>query len=184
MTPDASLGRTLLQQLRQDKSDAHTRVLALVEDLTDEQLGRRLGSRAPAIGFHVWHLARWEDYDRSVIQGTPQIWQVQDLAQVWGFTVVPLGEAETGTEMGDDASERLVLPEKAALLDYVRSVFTATEELLDGLTADSLVQPVQDLEKHEHVLSLLNDGLTHLNRHLGMIEALRGLLDLRGTATR
>lgn len=184
MTEDASLGLTLLQQLRRDRSDAHNRILALVEDLTDDQLRRRFGPHAPAIGFHGWHVARWEDYDLSVIYSTPQIWQVQDLARVWGFAAVDLGEAETGTEMGDGGSERLVLPEKTALLDYVRSVFRASEESLDGLTTDSLVQPVQDLEKHEHVLSLLNDGLTHHNRHLGMIEALRGLLDLRGTATR
>jgi hypothetical protein len=34
------------------------------------------------------------------------------------------------------------------------------------------------------VIKLLHDGLTHDNRHLGMIEAVRGLLGLRGTATR
>lgn len=95
-----------------------------------------------------------------------------------------LGEADTGTEVGDDASERMVLPGKLTIPDYARSVFNGMDEFVDRLPAGSLMQPTHDPQGHDHVLSLLSDGLMHLNRHLGMIESLRGLLNLRGTATR
>lgn len=131
----------------------------------------------------MWHVARWEDYDRSFIENTHEIWRDQDLTRVWGFSSTTLGEADTGTEMGDDASERLVLPGKTALLDYTRSAFAAMGKLIDQLPSDSLLHPANDPQGHDRV-SLILDGLTHVNRHLGMIEALRGVLDLRGTATR
>jgi len=161
---------TLLERYRSAFRDAHSRVLALVEDLTDEQLSWRPGSHAPSIGFHVWHLARWADHDLSAITGRPQLWRSQGLAAAWGFPAA-LGEDDTGTEIGDDASELLVLPGKAVLTGYARSAFGAVDQMLDGLKTEDLLQ-----------LSQLD--LAHENRHLGMIEALRGFLDLRGTATR
>ena len=114
----------------------------MVDDLTDEQLRWQPGSHAPSIGFHVWHLARWADYDVHQVEGTPQIWHAQGLATAWGFPA-GLGQADTGTEMGDDASDRLVLPGKAALVDYASAAFSAVDELLDRLSQDALVQSIR-----------------------------------------
>lgn len=184
MTHDASLTSRLLDHLRFERRDVHRRVLTLADDLTDDQLYSRPGAHAPSIGFHVWHLARWEDYDRTVMDGTPQSWHARDLARAWGFPSGGLGEADTGTEMGDDASGRLVLPGKAALLDYARSAFAATDELLEQLPAESLLQVIALRQHGDDVVSLVFAGMTHDNCHLGMIEAVRGLLGLHGTATR
>ncbi len=184
MTPSSALAYAFHEQLSRDRRDGHARLLALAEDLTDDQLRRRLGPHAPGIGFHLWHVARWEDYDRSIVDSTPQIWMKEGLRQGWGMTGVALGEEETGTQMGDDASDHLILPGRPLLLGYVRSVFEAMDDLLAQLPVEKLLQVPHDSENHAHLLGLLAGRLTHVNRHLGMIEALRGLLDLQGTATR
>ena len=54
----------LLDALRVERRLAHQRLLALVADLTDDQLRWRPGPHAPGIGFHLFHLARWAERDR------------------------------------------------------------------------------------------------------------------------
>lgn len=185
MPPDeVTLLGVLLQRARHEGRDAHDNVLRLVEELTDEQLRWRPGSHAPSIGFHVWHLARWADYDAHEVEGTAQIWHAQSLGAAWGFPSAGLGEAEAGTEMGDDASERLVLPSKAALLDYTRAAFAAVDGLLDRVSSDAARQTPRSPDVADDKLAdLIFTYLTHDNRHLGMIEAVRGLLGLQGSAT-
>jgi uncharacterized damage-inducible protein DinB len=182
MTSEALLS-SLIERLHHERRDVHNGVLGLVEDLTEEQLRWRPGPRAPSIGFHVWHLARYADKDRSDIEGTPQFWVEQSLAAAWGFPAA-LGEADTGTEMADDASDLLVLPSKAALLDYTRSAFNALGECLEALPVGSLLEAVRPPALNDRRVDVLWEYVTHDNRHLGMIEALKGLLGKSGTATR
>jgi hypothetical protein len=182
MADGPSLTTKLLEQARREGGWAHQNVLTLVDDLTDEQLRWRPGPHAPAIGFHVWHLARWADFDAAQVSGAPQIWETQGLAAAWGFAS-GLGKSETGTEMGDDSSEDLILPGKTALLEYTGAAFTRIDNLLDTL-AHATVLPSPNLQvDDDRAVSLLCTYLTHDNRHLGMIEALRGLLGLMGSAT-
>jgi hypothetical protein len=182
LTNEPTYASTLFENFRRGIQEAHSHVLRRVEDLSDEQLTWRPGHGAPSIGFHVWHLARWADHDLHQADGSPQLWRQRGLAAAWGFPS-GLGEDETGTEMGDDASERLVLPGKALLLDYTGSIFSAVDEFLGRLSPDALLQPVRPGELRDGQI-FLELNLAHDNRHLGMIEAVRGLLGLRGTATR
>lgn len=184
MTPDgAPIAETLLDRLRRERRWTHERVLALAADLTDGQLRWRAGPHAPSIGFHLWHLARWADYDAYQLSGRAQVWEARGLASAWGFPA-GLGQFSTGTEMGDEAAQDLALPAKATLLDYARAAFTALGEALDALPAGDLLQPIRPPQNEDRKLEVVFAYVTHDNRHLGMIEALRGLLDRPGTATR
>jgi hypothetical protein len=173
---EPSLAEALIVKARLDGREAHERVLTLVDDLTDDQLAWRPGQHAPSIGFHAWHLGRWADFDASQVTGDKQIWEARELAAAWGFAT-QLGQSETGTEMGDDASDLLVLPGKAELLDYVRNAFASIDNALDGATK------THERHSNEQVADLICTYLTHDSRHLGMIEALRGMLGLTGSAT-
>ena len=175
---------SLLDHLRIYRKDVHDQILALVQDLTEEQMRWQPGDHAPSIGFHLWHLARWGDYDLQQFDGRRQIWETQNLATAWGFPA-GLGEAATGTDLGDEESANLTLPDKGFLVDYTRGVFHAMDEYLECSTPEALLRPIAPREIGDRsVMNLLFTHLTHDNRHLGMIEALRGVLGLRGTATR
>jgi hypothetical protein len=185
MSETRQLVAALLEHLLLEGEEAHRRVLLLVDPLNDEQLRWRPRPSAPSIGFHLWHLARWADYDAQLIDSRPQIWEYRGLAPQWGMQPAGLGEAETGTEMGDEASERLSWPDSAALLGYAREAFAARHDAIQGLAPESLLEGIQSPHiGDDSKLDLLFTHLSHDNRHLGMIESIRGFLGLRGTATR
>jgi hypothetical protein len=174
----------LLDELLEERRKAHQRLLASVADLTDEQLRWRPGPHAPAIGFHLFHVARWADYDREIVGGGAQTWIEQGLAARWGLEAATLGETGTGMGMGDEASERLVLPSKEDLTWYAEGAFTGFDAFARSLTPGDLSQMTRPPDSvRRSVQTALFTHLAHDNRHLGMIEALRGLLGLQGTAT-
>jgi len=172
----------LTERLSKERREVHSRVIGLVEDLTDEQLRWRPGANSPAIGFHVWHLARWADHDWAQFKGNTQIWEAEGLASAWGLTSCGLGKGDTGTEMGDEQSAQLVLPSKAALVNYARSAFAALDDFLTRVPVESQLRTTPAPEYGGRTIDAFV-YVTHDNRHLGMIEALRGMLGLQGTAT-
>ncbi|HEX5140199.1 MAG TPA: DinB family protein [Dehalococcoidia bacterium] len=184
MTEPIVLARSFVDGLNAERRETHAAVFKLTEDLTDAELRWRPGPHAPSIGFHVWHLARWADHDAAEITGRKQIWEVKKLGQAWNLPEA-LGDSETGTGMDDDVSTGLPLPGKTTLLAYANDAFAALEAATAGLSAalvNGMPLPVgMDADK---AVSFLLEYPTHDNRHLGMIEALRGQLRDSGTATR
>ena len=187
----------------------HGWILKITEDLTDEQLAWRLSQTGPPpIGWHLWHISRWADrLQASFPSERPEanrhadpnqgIWETEGLAAQWGLNPDLLGLLETGALM-DKASASL-LPEvgKDKLLAYARRTFALVDQALDDLDVD------QFSGARKSILALqIIDGsaipgpgadttaagdiglhLSHASRHLGMMEVIRGMQGLRGTAT-
>jgi len=124
----------LLAEIKHERRQAHERLLALVSDLTDEQLRSRSRPHAPAIGFHLFHAARWADHDRQIIGGGAQIWQARNLAAAWELESTDLGATGTGMGMGDEASERLILPAGGVLISYASDSFAAFDDFIETLS--------------------------------------------------
>jgi len=86
---------------------------------------------------------------------------------------------------------------KENLLNYARRVFAASEQALSSLNLAELGDPRTSIMEFEIIGSSIREApgeqttniadimfhITHSNRHLGMIEALRGLLAMNGTAS-
>ena len=172
----------------------HEAILRIVEDLTDEQVA--VGSpMSPSIAFHVWHVARWADLLQSRMPGmTPalrerlgvcqQLWDKERLAERWGFAGADLGGDATGMGMDDDVSASLPLPPKEQLLNYAGRAFEAANTAVEAADEDEMRESCTDLYgRQTSVGATIISHLAHVNRHLGMIEALRGARGLRGTAT-
>lgn len=174
---------------------AHEQVLHLAADLPEEALRWQAGPLAPAIRFHLWHLARWADTVQARLPtltpplarrlgATEEIWLSEGLAQRWGLTPGQLGGGDTGMGLDDDASGALPLPDREALLGYTRRAFAVAEQRCAALDPADLDAPCTDLYGNVNVVGdVLLSHLTHVNRHLGMIEALRGVQGARGTAS-
>jgi DinB superfamily len=174
---------------------AHEQVLRLTDDLPEAALRWQGGPRAPAIRFHLWHLARWADkVQASLPTLTPElgrrlasaeeIWAAHALATRWGLTPGRLGASDTGMGLDDEASAALPLPGRDELLAYARRVFATTDQRLTAIEAADLVAPCTDLYGNTNMVGdVLLSHLGHVNRHLGMIEALRGVQGMSGTAT-
>jgi hypothetical protein len=172
----------------------HERVLALVADLSDEQVAWRPPAHPHSIAFNLWHLARWTDHLQAIIPAmTPELarrlgpgrelWQAEGLAAAWGFTAADLGHDETGILMDDSAAAALPLPAKAILVEYARRAFAAAGEAVAAIDDEQFAR-LQAINPTSTVGSAVLAYLTPDNRHLGEIEFLRGLQGLAGTATR
>lgn len=174
---------------------SHEAVLRLVEDLSEEQLKEQSSTTSPSIAFHVWHVARWADLLQSrmpvmtaelgkKLGEGKQIWDTEGLAQQWGFSGLDLGGAATGMGMDDEVTAALPLPAVERLLDYARRAFEAANRAVDAADDEELRESCTDLYGREtSVAAAIVGHMAHVNRHLGMIEALRGGHGLRGTAT-
>jgi len=114
------------------------------------------------------------------------------LAARWGLAEATLGNAQTGMGMDEDVSAKLALPVKADVVAYATRSFAAVDALLasvDDELLDELVRVPHDRTpwisqaRPRTVLYWILLYLDHGARHLGMVETLRGIAGLEGTAT-
>ena len=173
----------------------HDWMLAFAEKLSDEELAWGPPGGAPTLGFHLWHSARWADLLQSRLpQMTPamqerlasrgQICDVEEVCAAWGIDGVALGENATGMGIADEIAAGLKLPAKEELLRYVGRAFDAAKEAAASVDDQQLDSACTDLYGRPSTLAAVLLGqVTHLSRHLGMTEALRGVHSGRGTAT-
>jgi hypothetical protein len=188
------MGHAVVEGLNGRISFIHTAFLDAVGDLDEESFRARPGAKAPSIAFHLWHTARWADafqgrFGSFALQlarfdGRDQIWDARELANAWGLGHV-LGKEATGMGLDDDASAALSLPGKDEVASYAREAFAAAEDVFGGVDDDELLLPTADFYDEGGWVVLEHFGwhLTHASRHLGMIEGVKGVLGVEGTAT-
>ncbi len=164
-------------------------VLTILRHEDDERLRWSEGPTAPSIAFHVWHIARYSDRNQAMLANLAgddggEIWESAGLASKWGLDASKLGGVQTGMGMSDTDSANLTLPERADLIAYAEWSIRLFEERLNELDDAALTREVSESNGSSTTVgaSLLSH-LTHASRHLGMIEALRGVQGERGTAS-
>jgi hypothetical protein len=174
----------------------HKFVLGLAASLDDEQLRWKPEGYSTSIGFHLWHLARESDYLKAALNQyyaqlgpdfgeAKELWQAEGLGERWGFPA-DLGQTGVGTGISDEAAAGLPIPPKAELLDYLQRAYAAIEayvELLDTRYARAEEAEDELQAKIDRVRANLLVFLLHDARHLGMMEALKGLQTGFGSAT-
>ena len=174
----------------------HQWLLDVTSELTEEELVWVPSHTAPPVRWHFWHISRWADRLQASFladvaeygqQPDPNkgIWQVEGLAASWGLDPDTLGWLETGAGLDDDVASSLPLPVKSELFGYGQRAFSAADQAVASLDTHQFQEPRQSiLEGREGTVSSdILFHLSHASRHLGMIEALRGVQGLRGTAT-
>lgn len=185
----------------------HSQLLGVTKGLGRAQLARRLAPTATPAAWHLWHISRWADRlqascpNRTVPSGQrwdpgAQIWIREQLAAKWGLKSAELGVLESGPGMTDDYAAVVAAVGKDALLDYATRAFKAADDAVVklGAIADEPRTSIQEYRidnaqvaeadgARVSVASDLAFHLSHAGRHLGCIEALRGMLGERGTAT-
>ena len=188
------MAEAVVESLAGRVSFIHGAMLSAVEGLDEEVFGARPGAKAPSIAFHLWHTARWADAfqarfgtfapELARFAGREQFWDARGLADAWRLGDALGGEA-TGMGLDDDASAALPLPGRDAVTSYAREAFAAAEEVFGGVELEESLLPTEDFydEGGWVVIDHFGWHLTHASRHLGMIEALKGVLGVEGTAT-
>jgi hypothetical protein len=173
---------------------AHERALKVVQDLTIRQFAKTIHPSVHSIAWQLWHAARWEDrFAEILLEKLPeltvrhgparQIWNIESIGQRWGLPVTRMGFRDTGTKMADEAAEQMRLPKKPEIVDYAQRAFAFADDVVGSLTGELLLMELPGDPDHDSVGQNLMHWLDHVNRHLGMMEAMKGQLGLRGTVT-
>lgn len=178
---------SIMAEIARQYRRVHENLLALVDGLTDEQIGWTPNETTPCVGFHIWHLARWADYLQEIINGRgSQLWDTESLAARWDMETTGLGYAQTGMEMDDKMAASLRMPRKELLLAYARRAFALAEQAIAMLTDDrfySVYETLHGENWHDGQIGpIILTWMEHDNRHLGMIEGLVGVQGLHGSA--
>jgi DinB superfamily len=173
------------------------RALKLVEDLSDEEFYRLQNATTNSMAWNLWHLARFADRAQSNLRlwspalrerlgSGGEFWDEEEMAATWGLDTNSLGWNETGMEMEPDVAHHLKLPARETLLEYARRSFTAASKEVELLDDNDLrLEYISAIDgAPSTVESALVVWVTHNERHLGMLECLRGLLGRTGSATR
>jgi DinB superfamily len=173
---------------------AHGRVIESAERTDDGSFAKSMGTRVHSVAWQVWHIARWDDrFAEILIEKAPgltgqfgrpdQIWTAESLAKRWGLPVGRMGRRDTGTEMDDESADALQLPAKAEVVDYARRVFGRLQTVLTAMPEAGVFGVMPGDPDRDSYADNIVIYLDHVQRHLGMIEALRGLQGTPGTAT-
>jgi hypothetical protein len=174
----------LLDLLKEHRIEAHRRLFAVVDELDHGMLRWQPRPSVPSIAFHPGHRGRWADVDREATGGGPQIWTSEGLAAQWGLALPSLGLAETGMGTGDEMTPALSRVASDLIQEYAYRAIKALDDYVATLSATDLARSVRTADGDTGLAGVvLLNHFAHDNRHLGMIEALRGVQGLSGTAT-
>lgn len=181
----------------------HNVIISIGEDLTEKQISQQPGPTSPPIGWHMWHTSRWADrlqasFQIESLEGTYQdplkteFWEKENLAQSWKLSKDSLGLLQTGATMTVENAVSVACIEKSKLITYARRVFDAAKEAISKIDDEMLTQsrysilpelqkvpneqPVYVGDRQTTIFDDLLFHVSHIGRHLGMMEALRGTL--------
>ena len=175
------------------------RMIRETSSLTEKEFCLQPSPAAPPIGWHVWHIGRWADILQSSMTDRQEHWEQAGLVAKFGLDPTKLGLLQMGTiQSSQEAADVISTMGQERLLEYARSAFDMTDAALKELALADLYTPRESIlridwsatpfteGKGADVLLIedLNFHSTHSQRHLGMIEALIGVMFNReGTAT-
>ena len=157
----------------------------VVASLSEEQLRWQPNRTTPSIRFQLFHIARWADDLHQLITGANhQFWHAEGVPARWDLNPSALGLGESGAMVDDEVAMALPLPHREALMDYCNRVLMAADQALAAIGDEEMSRTMTDTDGRSFPLGgTIADQLSHTARHLGMIECLRGVQGLRGTAT-
>jgi hypothetical protein len=143
-----------------------------------------------SIAWQLWHAARWDDvfaahfHKDFAHDPVTEVWERESLADRWSLVSGSMGRRDTGTEMSDEMAEKIQFPDQKEVVGYARLAFVYADEAIELMPDDLLLAVAKDDPDGDTNLDNVLIYLEHLSRHLGMIESIRGLQGLIGSATR
>ncbi len=185
-TVSRSLGESIVRFYRL----THDRLLKSAEDTNANDFSRSVGPSLHSVAWQLWHAARWDDVFAAHLhrdfglEPSAQVWERSDLNARWGWVAGSMGRRDAGTGMDDAAADEMRFPDKDEVVDYAREAFAFARAAIEAVPPDRMTEIAKDDKDGDTYLDNILIYFEHLARHLGMIEAIRGLLGGKGSASR
>ena len=116
-----------------------------------------------------------------------QIWKSRELASRWGLGATELGVEEGGTRLAEVDASAVRFPPKSQIAEYATEAFNYLDSALEQLDDSQLLITLPGLplypgsEQADSYGENVVNWMEHAYRHLGTMEALKGMLGLRGS---
>jgi len=174
---------------------ANVLLLEIVTGLYDEQASRWPAPTAPSAKWHLWHVARWSDIVQSTLRPVAngesdlsnkgaELWEALGIPDEWGLKIAMPGRLGGGTGAGNSISANMGLPNMIRVVGYARSTFELCEMRFSQIDEGLFESDFFDWDGVRlQVGEAMFGHISHINRHLGMIEAIKGVLGFDGSAT-
>ena len=167
----------------------NSQILQAVEVLTEEEASIWAAATAPSCKWHLWHMGRWADYVQGLLSPifdtkTRELWVSAGIADEWGFKGVDLGMWGAGSGLGNEIGQALPIPAVVTVRSYAKEAFDLLETRVAKLDDKSFNTQFTDWHDNDTSVGDAMVGyIAHANRHLGMLEALSGILGKNGSVT-
>ena len=120
-------------------------------------------------------------------EASPEIWTLSHFSERWALEPNVLGFGAIGMGMDEGQSAQVPLAGRDLLLEYARLTFEACDRAIAGLRDADLNRTgenvMYDRDDQVRLGATVLNHMSHITRHLGMIEALKGVIGQRGTVT-
>jgi hypothetical protein len=189
------LGTFLVRQYRFN-SGFHRRLLDdVLSDLGPDELNWQPGPGHHSIWHNVWHMFLSNDYYFADAFETPPVWESERWAARLDLHPMARAFEMQGNAAGGpvpkfviaDVPDSLVDDLKAislsGYLQYVDSMLESTARTLSELDEERLKRPMERYGLISGPAHIHGTGFSHVARHIGMIETLKGLLRGPGGGT-
>jgi len=189
----------IVKKILDNISWTQNRMIRETSILTEAEFCQQPSPAAPPIGWHVWHIARWADMLQASMTDLQEYWEQAKLVVKFGLDPTKLGLLQMGSiQSPQEAAEVISTMGQDRLLEYARSACDMTDAALKELALADLYTPRESILRIDWNATPFTEGKgadvllvedlifhsTHSQRHLGMIEALIGVMFNReGTAT-
>jgi hypothetical protein len=116
------------------------------------------------------------------------VWNEREIATRWGLDSVDLGLEDGGTSLTDLQAAAMTFPSKEAVVEYAEGAFAHLDAILPKLN-DALLPQVlptvttEAFPTHDPYGVTVLEMFRHACEHLGTMQALKGMLGLRGSVT-
>jgi len=182
----------------------HSWLIRAGEAASGDQFAHAFSQTAPPLGWHLWHMARfadrWQAKLAEVTDGLPtaEIWYRDELSTKWQLQPDRLGVFESGMgQAHEDAQATIARIGQPAIIDYANAAFGVCNDTVGKLTDPDFERTYHGIRDfgfdratgqvwaaEPKVSTVAQDLIFHAShgcRHMGMMEALRGLLGGAGT---
>ncbi|NQW20810.1 MAG: DinB family protein [Chloroflexi bacterium] len=174
---------------------ANALFIEIVTGLYDDQASKWPVITAPSPKWHLWHISRWSDIVQSTLLPVAngesdlsnkgaQLWEALGIADEWGLAISMPGKLGGGTGLTNAEASTLGLPDLTRVVGYPRSSFELCEMRFAQIDEGLFESDFYDWDGvRMQVGDAMFGHISHINRHLGMIEAIKGVLGLNGSVT-
>lgn len=189
------LRRFLVRHYRYNAAVTRHMIDTVTSDLTEAELNWQAGPGHHSIWHNVWHMFLSNDFYFADAMETRPVWEggnwqeridLTPMARAFDYP----GNAAGGpvprfviADVPDSLVDELKAPSLPDYLAYVDDLLAKTTDTLENVTEEQLKRRVQNYDLPAVPAHVIATSFRHCDRHIGMIEDIRGLIRGPGQGT-